>query len=91
MISDELISMHWQQDLLSSVEVGIVVMDKDFTIEVWIYPTFASRQAIFAFESDHQLGMDFHYPGDRNVNIWVGTGSWSGGSWNILNMLKYTS
>lgn len=35
MISDELISMHWQQDLLSSVEVGIVVMDKDFTIEVW--------------------------------------------------------
>jgi len=31
----ELASMHWQQDLLSSIEVGIVVIDKDYKVEVW--------------------------------------------------------
>lgn len=35
MISEELLQMHWQNDLLSSIEVGIVVMDRDFNIEVW--------------------------------------------------------
>lgn len=35
MINDEIMQMHWQHDLLSSIEVGIVVMDKDFQIEVW--------------------------------------------------------
>ncbi|MEG3766558.1 diguanylate cyclase [Alteromonas sp. 14N.309.X.WAT.G.H12] len=27
--------MHWQNDLLSSIEVGIVVLDREFRIEVW--------------------------------------------------------
>lgn len=31
----ELSSQHWQHELLSSLEVGIVVMDKDFNVEVW--------------------------------------------------------
>ena len=35
MINEEIMQMHWQHDLLSSIEVGIVVMDKDFRIEVW--------------------------------------------------------
>jgi PAS domain-containing protein len=28
-------SMHWQHDLLSSIEVGIVVIDKSYRVEVW--------------------------------------------------------
>ena len=35
MINDEIMQMHWQHDLLSSIEVGIVVMDKHFNVEVW--------------------------------------------------------
>lgn len=35
MINDELGRMHWQNDLLSSIEVGIVVLDREFRIEVW--------------------------------------------------------
>lgn len=31
----ELATMHWQHDLLSSIEVGIVVLDRDFNVEVW--------------------------------------------------------
>ncbi|MCU7553008.1 GGDEF domain-containing protein [Alteromonas sp. ASW11-19] len=27
--------LHWQHELLSSIEVGIVVLNKDFTVEVW--------------------------------------------------------
>ena len=34
MINDEIMQMHWQHDLLSSIEVGIVVMDKHFNVEV---------------------------------------------------------
>lgn len=35
MINDDIMQMHWQHDLLSSIEVGIVVMDKHFNVEVW--------------------------------------------------------
>lgn len=31
----ELARMHWQYELLSSIEVGIVVLNKDFKVEVW--------------------------------------------------------
>lgn len=31
----QLSNMHWQDDLLSSIEVGIVVIDKSYRVEVW--------------------------------------------------------
>jgi diguanylate cyclase (GGDEF)-like protein len=31
----ELSELHWQQDLLGSIEVGIVVLEKDFSVAVW--------------------------------------------------------
>jgi diguanylate cyclase len=31
----ELAELYWQQDLLGSIEVGIVVIEKDFTVAVW--------------------------------------------------------
>ncbi|MEQ3653406.1 MAG: sensor domain-containing diguanylate cyclase [Glaciecola sp.] len=34
-IAAEMANMHWQHDLLSSIEVGIVVLDKDYNVEVW--------------------------------------------------------
>lgn len=32
---NSLAQLHWQHDLLSSIEVGIVVLDRDFRVEVW--------------------------------------------------------
>jgi len=32
---DEIATLHWQHDLLSSLEVGIVVLDRHFTVQVW--------------------------------------------------------
>lgn len=34
-VMEELSRQHWLHDLLSSVEVGIVVLDRDFNVEVW--------------------------------------------------------
>lgn len=34
-VPSEIARMHWQYELLSSIEVGIVVLDKDFRVEVW--------------------------------------------------------
>ncbi|MBF7073867.1 diguanylate cyclase [Glaciecola sp. MH2013] len=31
----DIANMHWQHDLLSSIEVGIVVLDREFNVEVW--------------------------------------------------------
>ena len=31
----EIAEMHWQQDLLGSIEVGLAVLDKDYNILVW--------------------------------------------------------
>jgi hypothetical protein len=60
--------------------------DNDFTIEMWFKPTADHRQALFAFENDHKLGIDFNYGGwcggaARNINIWAST---TGSSWNLL-------
>ena len=60
--------------------------DNDFTIEMWFKPTGDHRQALFAFENDHKLGIDFGYSGwcsgaARNINIWAST---TGSSWNLL-------
>ncbi|QJR80396.1 sensor domain-containing diguanylate cyclase [Alteromonas pelagimontana] len=35
MISSDLLQIHWQNDLLSSIEVGIVVLNSSFEVEVW--------------------------------------------------------
>lgn len=35
MNQSEIAQLHWQHELLSSLEVGIVVLDKDFNVEVW--------------------------------------------------------
>jgi len=35
MTDNSLAQMHWQHDLLSSIEVGIVVIDREFKVEVW--------------------------------------------------------
>lgn len=35
MSMDDVATLHWQQDLLSSLEVGIVVLDRHFTVQVW--------------------------------------------------------
>ncbi len=34
-VIEELSELHWQQDLLGSIEVGITVVDKNFTVAVW--------------------------------------------------------
>jgi hypothetical protein len=57
-----------------------------FTIEMWFKPSASHRQALFAFENDYKLGLDFSYAGwcsgsDRNINMWAST---TGSSWNLL-------
>ena len=32
---DDVIEFHWMMDMLQTVDVGIVVMDRDFTIHMW--------------------------------------------------------
>jgi diguanylate cyclase len=32
---DELTEMHWKHDLLGSIEVGIVVLDREYKVQVW--------------------------------------------------------
>ena len=32
---NELAEMHWKHDLLGSIEVGIVVLDRDYNVKVW--------------------------------------------------------
>ncbi|MFT4808726.1 MAG: diguanylate cyclase [Paraglaciecola sp.] len=34
-VDNSLVEMHWKHDLLGSIEVGIVVLDKDFNVQVW--------------------------------------------------------
>ncbi|MFT6776781.1 MAG: diguanylate cyclase [Paraglaciecola sp.] len=34
-IDSSLVEMHWKHDLLGSIEVGIVVLDKEFNVQVW--------------------------------------------------------
>jgi hypothetical protein len=54
----------------------------DFTIDFWVYPTDTNRHAIIAGTSDYWLGIDYHYLGTRNINIWASS---NGSSWNLLN------
>jgi diguanylate cyclase len=34
-IDSSLVEMHWKHDLLGSIEVGIVVLDQEFKVQVW--------------------------------------------------------
>lgn len=34
-VDNSLVEMHWKHDLLGSIEVGIVVLDKDYNVNVW--------------------------------------------------------
>ena len=54
----------------------------DFTIDFWIYPIDQTRRAIFASTSDFWLGLDYHYQGTRNINIFVST---NGTTWDFIN------
>ena len=53
----------------------------DFTLDMWIYPTSASRGALYASETDIWFGLDFHQSGTRNVNLWASSGS----GWDLLH------
>ncbi|MGB0639827.1 MAG: LamG-like jellyroll fold domain-containing protein, partial [Myxococcota bacterium] len=60
--------------------------DNDFTIEMWVKPNAGHRQALFAFENDYKLGMDFSYGGgcggvSLGVNVWASS---TGDGWNLL-------
>lgn len=34
-VDSSLVEMHWKHDLLGSIEVGIVVLDKEYNVQVW--------------------------------------------------------
>lgn len=54
----------------------------DFTIEFWFYTTLATRMALTAYSSDYSFGIDYHYNGTRNINIYASS---NGGSWNMIH------
>ncbi|MDU0353969.1 GGDEF domain-containing protein [Paraglaciecola aquimarina] len=57
-VDKSLAEMHWKHDLLGSIEVGIVVLDKEFNVHVWnqfmenhssIVPSMIQGQNVFEF------------------------------------------
>jgi diguanylate cyclase len=57
-VDNSLAEMHWKHDLLGSIEVGIVVLDKEFNVQVWnqfmenhssIVPGMIQNKNIFKF------------------------------------------
>lgn len=53
----------------------------DFTIEFWFNPAAQRRMAVFAGDTDYWLGIDFHYQGTKNINIWASS---TGTSWDLI-------
>jgi len=53
-----------------------------FLVDFWFYPTTAARMALFAYDADFSCGLDFHYQGTRNINMWASS---NGSSWDMLN------
>lgn len=60
-IDNSLVEMHWKHDLLGSIEVGIVVLDRDFNVQVWnqfmenhsaIVPGMIQNKNLFDFFSE---------------------------------------
>ena len=56
----------------------------DFTLDCWVYPTAATRNAIYAGSNDYWFGIDFHAQQGtvRNISIWASS---NGSSWDLLN------
>lgn len=54
------------------------LFDGDFCMEVDVYPTAASRQCIFAYDSDYLFGVCFSYDGtnDRKISVFH-PGNWT--------------
>jgi diguanylate cyclase len=57
-VDSSLAEMHWKHDLLGSIEVGIVVLDKEFNVQVWnqfmenhssIVPSMIQNKNLFEF------------------------------------------
>jgi len=53
---------------------------QDFTVDCWIYPEAQSRGGIMG-PNGYGLGMDFHFSGTRNINIWATS---NGSAFDIL-------
>lgn len=60
-IDNSLVEMHWKHDLLGSIEVGIVVLDREFNVQVWnqfmenhsaIVPGMIQNKNLFDFFSE---------------------------------------
>lgn len=54
----------------------------DFAIEYWFRPTQETRMSLFAGNTDLWMGMDYHYNGTRNINMWASS---TGTSWNLIH------
>ena len=56
----------------------------DFTIDFWFYPTAESRMGLWhsSYGADYSFGIDYHYQGTRNINIWASS---NGSSWDLIN------
>lgn len=61
---------------------SLLDLSGDFTIEFWFYTSQSTRMAMLAYSSDYSFGIDYHYNGTRNINIWASS---SGGSWNMIH------
>jgi hypothetical protein len=53
----------------------------NFTIDFWFRPIDANRYALFASSTDYWLGIDYHYNGTQNINIYASS---NGTSWNLI-------
>ena len=60
---------------------AVLVPAGDFTARFKFRPTASSRMGLMAFGADFYLGIDYHYQGTRNINMWASS---NGSSWNIL-------
>jgi len=54
----------------------------DFTIDFWYKPIDASRYYIFAGGDTYCMGIDYHFQGTRNVNVWASS---TGSSWDLID------
>lgn len=68
--------------LPAGVNSMINLAARDFTMEFWFYPTTSTRMAIQAYTSDYSFGIDYHYNGSRNINIYASS---TGSSWNMIH------
>jgi len=60
---------------------GVLIPSGDFTARLKFRPTASSRMGLMAFGADFYFGLDYHYSGTRNINMWASS---NGSSWDIL-------